>query len=471
MKKEVLRIENATLVKDGIVYLDNFSVHISEGEIMGMIWKNHHGIDEMIHLICDNSLLKYGRLYLKERLVNTYLKEVKRNNKVFVIDKKSRLIKDLSVADNIFVLRKGFKKYLINQRRLAIQVKSVLEDLDFQIDPGLLVAELSQFERCVVELVKAVLMGTNLIIIKEISEVLSRVELARFYDLIRHYALKGIAFMYIANHHEEAFQICDKMALLEDGKVIKTLFNDELDDQHIQPFVKQITKPLRTTLKEEKVILKFKDVETTNLRQFSMEASRLECLALLDCDNTALSDIVSLTVGKALPQSGEVLLEGKSIHITNKRFHEDAVIIAENPIKTMIFPEMTYMENLCFLIDRKIGRSVLKRNYYKSVIKEYEHELGDEIKSRQLEQLSPQSLYNIIYYRVLLYHPKLVFIWQPFSGADMYLRSHIAKLIKRLKDEEISVILLTSQMTDILAVSDRLLIIKGGELETKQILE
>ena len=466
MKKEVLRLENVTVENKGIVYLDDFSLTIVEGEIIGMIGTNHHGLDELISLICDNITLKYGRVYFNEKMVNTYLWDTKVANKVFLIDQKSRLVPDLTISDNIFVLRKGFKKYVINRKMLNQQVDQTMQELGLQIDPNLCVSQLNSFERCTVELIRAVLTGSNLILLREINEVLSSSELAAFFNMIRYYRKQGISFLYIANHHEEVFQICTRFALVEDGKIVKFLFQNEMNEQHITPFVTPIENLEKKSRTNNKPVLELRDIRTEYINGISCKIYAGECLTFLDCNNMLIQDFVTLFKAEYINYSGKILKDGKEV-FTKKDFlnlSEDMIVIPENPMKNMLFSEMTYLENLSFLVDQKIHKSLMKRGIYKSIEKEYIKEIGEDLRESYIDHLSPQSLYTLIYYKVLLYNPEMVCIVQPFLGADMYLRVHIAKLINRLKQEGISVVILTVHVTDVLAVSDELYLIENGKL-------
>lgn len=113
MRKEILRMELVTKSYAGVIYLDNFNMQIYKGEIMGLIPINRQGKSELIELLCQNSPIDYGRIYINNELVNYYEHSTNSINRVYVINQKSKLIQDLTVSDNIFVLRRGFKNILL----------------------------------------------------------------------------------------------------------------------------------------------------------------------------------------------------------------------------------------------------------------------------------------------------------------------------------------------------------------------
>ena len=113
MKQEILRFENVTCKKDGAVYLDNFSFYMTAGEIVGLLSVNDRGIKELIELMAKNHPIDAGRVYMGGKLVNSYLNQEETSNRIYQIDQKSSLINNLSITDNLFVMRPGFKKQVI----------------------------------------------------------------------------------------------------------------------------------------------------------------------------------------------------------------------------------------------------------------------------------------------------------------------------------------------------------------------
>ena len=165
MKQEILRFENVTCKKDGAVYLDNFSFYMTAGEIVGLLSVNDRGIKELIELTAKNHPIDAGRVYVGGKLVNSYLNQEETSNRIYQIDQKSSLINDLSIADNLFVMRPGFKKQVINEWILREQADRVLKQLSMDLDLNKRVERLTTMERIMVEIAKAYLMGSKLLVV------------------------------------------------------------------------------------------------------------------------------------------------------------------------------------------------------------------------------------------------------------------------------------------------------------------
>lgn len=466
MKEEVLRMERVTQIVDGVTLLDNFNLHIFKGEIMGLVCINAHGKETLIQLLCQNASIHYGHIYFQEDLVNNYEHSSQSINPVAVIEKQSRLVVDLTVADNVFVLQRGFEKQLIDSKMLNDEFRQLTDKLDINIAGNELVSNLSFFEKCIVEILKAVISGVKLIVIRDISNFISATDLKKIYNLIRYYSKQGISFLYICNHHEEAFKICDQISLMKNGKVLKVLDKSEFRDEMITPYTldfSHIDSPLPPSISKNG-ILRFQNVFTDNIRDMSFTVKKGECIVFLDMNNTVLTDMIKLMNDEIKPLSGEIFLDGANYIEKISELKKGVCFIQENPIQSMLFQEKSYIDNLCFLAGKKLRNIWLNKNIKRSIIQEYEPLIGEDIYANDIRDLTPLSLYNLVYYRVHLYNPKVVFCMQPFSDADMYHRHHLIQLINQLRKRNITVIILAVSISDSLVVADRLLVIEKGKL-------
>ena len=197
MKQEILRIERVSCLEKGIVQLEDFSLTIFAGEIMGLLPVDNHGLTALLNLIQHNIPLKYGHVYYRGEQVNTWRNTKHRVNKIGIIQSESCLVEGLTVADNIFVLRPGFRTRLVRTSILRQQLLPFLESIDISISADAYVEELNPFEKVVVDVLKAVVAGCRLIVLRDISAELCESELEKIHELIRHYAKQGFSFLYI----------------------------------------------------------------------------------------------------------------------------------------------------------------------------------------------------------------------------------------------------------------------------------
>jgi len=451
MKQEIIRLDRITQILDGVTLLDNLNLHIFKSEIFGLLCINNNGKEALIQLICQNTSIDYGNVYFMDSLVNSYRHSPKTANKILVIEKPDSLVEDLTVIDNIFMMAKR------NEKQQVANLESYIEELGIDISPTALIMDLSFCERCTVLLLKAYIMGTKLVILRDLGNFLSTTDLKKIHMLLKKMLDKNMTFLYICNHHEEASRICDKIAFMENGRVIKILDKGNFDKQIAKFYSLNLQHSVEKDSEvtgDPEVILKFADVCTGNLKKLSFDVHRGECVTFLDINDTAIDDMISLLDFSADPIDGEIESWAGNIEI-----------IAENPTQSMLFDDMSYIDNFCFLADKKLKAIWSGTKVKNNIIAEYRSLLGEDMLATDLYGLNMYSLYNLIYYRIHLLNPGVAVCVQPFSYADIYIRNHIIRLIGKLLEKKVAVIILTTNISDIVNISSRLFVLESGELK------
>lgn len=455
MREEVLRMTQVTYQEQGGTLLEDFNLNIFAGEILGLIPVNSHGLTALIGLLRHNSPLKYGYVYYREELINSWHTACPRYNRIGVIQSESSLVDGLTVADNIFVLRPGFRGRLIHQRVLRQQLQPVLDEIGVDISPDSYVEDLTNFQRFVTELVKAVVAGSRLIILRDVSTFISDSELTRLHCILRHYASQGVAFLYIGFHFEELAQICDRTALFVTGRITKIL-----EGQGSFPLATRYDLMVRAQMnqqteapKRSTPVLELKNLSGGAVQRFSFSVAPGECVVLQDLQNQMFGDLIALLMGERPVADGGIQLEGKPFVPARSR---QIAVIQELPAESMLFPEMTYLDNLCMTIDHRLPELWRSRRVQAGLKKEYGGRFGEHLFDLRPEYLSKKEKYDLVYQRILLQKPKVVFCAQPFNGADLGLRMHIWALLEELIRQNIAVVILAVNLADSLAVADRL---------------
>ena len=468
MREEMLRMERVTYMNQGITGLDNFSMTIWAGEILGLVPVNNAGMEALFTLLKQNLPLHYGYIYYHEKLINEWSNPKGGTNRISIIRTQSSLAKDLTVADNIFVLRAGFRKWFMQPEVLRRQLLPFMEEIKVDIPADAYVDELSVFEKFVVELLKAVIAGNRLIVLESISTFVSDSELVKLHEILRFYAKRGISFLYITVHFEETRQFCDRTALMEDGHILKYFDTGDSTPENIfLPCVEDYDRWVRMQLdvseesKGEKAAFEIKSLYHGNLRNLNVRVNAGECVVVQDTDNCALRDFLSL-LREEKPRSGQILVGGRAVkNVRDRRI----AIIQELPVETMIFQSMSYLDNLCFNMDHRFKKVWFSKGIRKSIVSEYGALLGEDVFYKRIGDLTTRQKYDLVYTRILLQNPGVVFCVQPFKKADVSIRSHIWELLERFLKKGIAVVILAVNLADSLALADRLIRIQDGSVQ------
>ena len=211
MKKEILRLQDVTYKKQNTIIFRNMTFNILKGEIMGFIPMNSYGMDELLDVIVNNLPLYYGYVYYQDK---------HSRNRICLIDSETSLVNGLDVLTNVFTLRAGFGQEILNEKMLTMQLQPFIDELGVSIDPFMPVEKLPAYKRVMVELLRAIVAGYHLIIIREISTVISEDELEKLFDIMRYYTGKGFTFLYVSYHFEEIQQVCTRAILMSEEVLI-----------------------------------------------------------------------------------------------------------------------------------------------------------------------------------------------------------------------------------------------------------
>lgn len=465
MKRELLCMDHVSLIKNGETWLDNLNFQMFAGEIMGLVSRSNKGHDQLIDLICYNHPISFGSVWYNGRTVNRYSFSNGSSNKVAVIEQRSHLVKDLSIVDNLFVLREGFKKYFIQERVLRDQAERFFHENKITVNLRKRVSELSVLERCLVELGKALLSGCRLIIIDNPGNFLSQTELGEFQQMLRNVCNGGVSILYIGNHHQEVFRIADRTSLFSDGRIIKVFEHDEMTDTKMAPYTTEWFVPKAKNEQESaEGALHFHHVCAGCLDHLRFVLHRGECLTLLDMDNQIAEDILALLTGTCRCESGWITLEHLCYEPKNTADYLDAgiAIIPKDPADALLFPHRSYMENLTFFIDRKLKRSVIPEKIYHSIRKEYAPLIGPVLEENTVGSLPLSEQLALLYYRVQLIKPHVLVCVQPLARGDMFVRMKILTLLRQILKMGTAVLIITANISDTLEISDQLMVIEHG---------
>lgn len=471
MKEEVLGMEHVTYAEDGQLLLEQFHMRIFRGEIMGMVCDDNRGKEALTKILQLNRPVQYGRIYFHGNLVNAGGYGLCKPNRIAVIRQKPSLIENMTVEENIFVIKGSYRKILVNRSKLGRQFERFTKEKSLGLDlkGQKLVCELSSYEKAVVELCKALIIGTRLVVICDMANYLGPLDLMTYFNLLGRFARQGYTFLYICDTFDEAKQVCGRIALMDNGRIRKIIGNAGLQERLC------FRNPLMIQSKRDRIhkeaLLEFRNVSWKDIRNMSFCVCPGEWVTLLDMSNTVLENLVSLMnmEAEASVYSGEIFFQGKEFREWKNIGIPGCGVsfVSENPTKTMLFQEMSYMDNLCFDMEQKMGAWTIKTRIRKSVRREYDCILGDEMDEADITSLDRIQLYRLVYYRIHLCNPKIVFCIRPLAEEDIYMKKEVKKLLGELHGKGIAIVELLSNISDLHTPPDRTIIVRNGTV-TKQ---
>ena len=445
-------MERVTYVEQGRELLNNFNFQMFEGEVMGLVPLDSYGLDEFVDCVQNNKQLFYGRVYIREKLVNTYAVCPRVKNNVYTIFKDENLIQNLPGADNIFVIRKGYRSFWVNDSLIQKQLERLLHDIGLEIDVKKNVKELTTLEKYIIEIIKAYVGKADIVILKDIASSIHHLDMEKLEKVIHYYKNQGLSFIYISVRTEILSNLCDRVSLMSQGRIIKVLEHSQvinsLEEHYFFPY-KLLEKNKSGAKEEGQKIFTCENLCFNSIHNMTFYVEKGECLLIHDYNNFNWHDFITVLLG-GKPQSGKIWWGEKE----GKKLKKEIAIILENPTETMLFPEMTYEDNLCFNLDHKIRHLWWSRAKRKSIAREI---VGKDITCK-VKDLSLKEKYGLVYNKILLQKPQIVFCFFPYRNVDVKTQQFTNSFLKKYLLKGIAVVIITLDILDGISLADRILL-------------
>ena len=295
-----------------------------------------------------------------------------------------------------------------------------------------------------------------MIILHEISAILSDREREQLYEILRYFQKKGFTFLYISHWFQELLPVCQRMAIMKNGKIIKKISEKDINKDTLRLYTKEYPSYERRERKipEDCVILEAKFWEGEYIAKFDFQVKRSECLVIQGIENKKFFELVRTLTGSDKTCESAYFYKNQITELDNDR---RIALIQERPTQTMLFEDMSYMDNLCITLDHRIKGIWRSKKLRKSIQSEYGKLFGEEVFEKKLEELTQIQKYELVYGRILLQKPEVVFCIQPFKGVDMVHRNRIWELQEMLLKKGIAVVIVALNRLDEMCLADRIL--------------
>ena len=344
--------------------------------------------------------------------------------------------------------------WMIRTSLINSQVQPVLDELGLDISADDDVSALTGFEKMAVELVRAVMNGCRLIVLRDVRTVIEDRELTRLHEIVRYYAKKGISFLYTGFRYEELSQLCDRTAIYSNGRILTYLrpgdpFTLRAGDYARRRDLPQISRPVQGV-----PALEARDLSGGSVRRLSFQVCPGECVTIQDPQNRIFDDLIGMLLSERPVSGGAVFVGGAPLSEAHAR---DIAVVREQPETSMVFEELSYFDNLCITADHRLPAVWISRRLRSGIRRDMERRMDADVFDTPVSRLSRRQRYDLIFARILLQHPRAVFLVQPFLGADMNMRVHIREQLAQLTDAGIAVVILAVNLAESLTFSSRLI--------------
>ncbi|MBS1600845.1 MAG: sugar ABC transporter ATP-binding protein [Bacteroidetes bacterium] len=477
----MLVAENITKKFSGVTALDNVYLELHAGKVNAIIGENGAGKSTLMKILSGVYTDYDGRIVLKNQPVRFQNTKQAQALGIAIIHQELNLIPYLSITENIFLGREITNTLgLLDKKQMRSQTLALLKRLKLDIDPDTKISSLKVGQQQVVEIAKALLLDAEIIIMDEPTSAISESEVEVLFDIIAQLKKENKAIAYISHKLDELFKIADRYIVLRDGKTIESGdMQGMTHDSIIQKMVGREIKIVRNSNTEKKssgllsvnnISLKQQSKKDDLLKNISFSLGKGEILGVFGLMGAGRTELMETIFGlHAKHASGDVVIEGKKENIQSPQdaINAGLALVPEDRKKDGLVLDLDIRTNICLTTLSDLQTmGLLERKKETALAKKYIGEL--RIKSSSDKQptknLSGGNQQKIVLAKWLATKPKILMLDEPTRGIDINAKNEIYKLILQLADEGLGIIMVSSELPEILAISDRVLVMAEGAI-------
>jgi ribose transport system ATP-binding protein len=463
----------------GVVALNEVTMQLSPSRVTAIIGENGAGKSTLMKILSGVHTDYEGRILLNGEEMRFSNPREAQEKGISIIHQELNLIADLSISENIFLGRELTNRWgLLDKKTMRERTRALLRRLQLNVDAGLLIRNLRVGQQQVVEIAKALLAQSQVIIMDEPTSAISESEVDVLFGIIRQLRAEGKIIAYISHKLDELFRIADDYVVLRDGCVTETGSMKDVDhDGLVRKMVGR--EIVRLTAEERKPgtagLLTVSDLNLTDgartvLQNIHFSLSRGEVLGIFGLMGAGRTELLECILGLHADQStGTILVEGRSFTAASPReaIKSGVVLVPEDRKKDGLIPGLDVKANISLSALDIITRSgLLNKKKELGLARHYTDSL--KIKTSSLAQpvkhLSGGNQQKVILARCLATRPRVLMLDEPTRGIDVNAKSEIYQLILEAADGGLGVLVVSSELPEILAISDRILVLCEGTI-------
>ena len=474
--KYVLEMENISKEFPGVKALDDVQLKLKPGTVHALMGENGAGKSTLMKCLFGIYEKNSGKILLDGVEVNFKSTKEALENGVSMVHQELNQVLQRNVLDNIWLGRYPMKGFFVDEKKMYNDTINIFKDLDIKVDPRKKVADLPIAERQMIEIAKAVSYKSKVIVMDEPTSSLTEKEVDHLFRIIKKLKESGVGIIYISHKMEEIKMISDEITILRDGKWISTNDVSKISTEQIISMMvgRDLTERFpKKDNKAKEMILEVKNLTALNqpsIQDVSFELYKGEILGIAGLVGSKRTEIVETIFGMRPKEHGEIILKGKTV---KNKSPEDAIkngfaLVTEERRSTGIFSMLDVAFNSVISnLDRYKNKFRLLKN--KDIEKDTKW-IVDSMRvktpsySTKIGSLSGGNQQKVIIGRWLLTEPEVLMLDEPTRGIDVLAKYEIYQLMIDLAKKDKGIIMISSEMPELLGVTDRILVMSNGRV-------
>lgn len=478
-EQTILSMEGISKYFPGVKALEGVQLELKRGEVHALLGENGAGKSTLMKILAGIYKPDTGTMTYKNENVVWSDPLDARSNGISVIHQELNIASNMSIAENILLgtpLPKN-RLGLVDWTQVNNKVEHFLRTIDSELHPQALVSSLSVAEQQMIEIVRAISFNTDVLIMDEPTATLTAKEIDKLFSIIRDLKQQGVAIIYISHRMEEIFQIADQCTVLRDGEWVSSLPVEETSSDHlIQLMVGRELKDLfqrpnqEKNLGERAPVLEVKEMtDTTKVTDAQLQVYPGEVVGVSGLVGAGRTELSRAIFGSSDLKSGKVWVNGQSVDLSSpgNAINQGVALVPESRKEQGLFLDMSVKENILMAVKKRYQKlGALQWRKLNRLAQEYIEKLNIKVASpdQKVVNLSGGNQQKVVIARWLCMNPNVLLLDEPTRGVDVGAKSEIYKIIHELAAEGLGVLLISSELPEILGVSDRVLVMHEGKI-------
>ncbi len=468
-----LHIKNISKSFPGVKALVQVSLDIKKGEVHAICGENGAGKSTLMNILSGNLQADEGAIILNNEEVKINSQLEAQSLGISIVYQERSLVESLSVAENIFTTNKPRNRWgIIDYRKLYQETQSLLDRLQLSdIRPKMQLEHLSAAKQQMVEIAKALSQNPRILILDEPTASITETETHILFRIIQDLKADGVSVIYISHRMREIFEIADQVTVLKDGKYQGTMDVNATDvDEIIRLMVgRKLVKQDYLSDEQDEIVMEVKELSSYRFRGVSFKLKKGEILALAGLVGAGRTEVARTIMGADPLLSGEIMLEGSKVKINHPRTATNLGIgyLPEERKSNGLFLDMSVEDNIiAACLSHAAENGFIQPARVKKIAQELVQKLRIITPStrQKVNNLSGGNQQKVVLAKWLLRQPKVFMVDEPTHGVDVGAKAEIYSILKELTHQGVSILLISSELPEVLAISDRILVMWNGQI-------
>lgn len=470
---EILRMKNICKRFPGVVALDQVDMTVNTGEILALMGENGAGKSTLIKILAGVYQKDSGEILFEGQKVEIASPHKSQTLGISVIFQELNLLPNLSVAENIFIGRENRTLVsFLDKKKTFKLASSLMEKVGLDCSPDTLVCNLTVSQRQMVEVAKALSLKAKLIVMDEPTSSLTERETQLLFDIIRNLKAAGVSVIFISHRLNEVFTIADRVQVLRDGNNAGELSKSELNESSIIQLM--VGRELKNIFAKEQVpigaeILRVNQISSSAVNNVSFKLRKGEILGVAGLVGAGRTELMRAIFGLDPRFSGEIIINGKPVRI---RSAEHAIkcgigFVTEDRRHQGLVLGMSVRENCSLVSLRKLQiAGFLKFKQERNIVQNFINLLRIKTASQETKTatLSGGNQQKVVLAKWLAIKPDILILDEPTRGIDVGAKAEIHRIMSNLAREGVAIIMISSELPEILGMSDRIIVMHEGRI-------